>query len=151
MQIRLKSLAGGTKSLDVATSDLHTIKDIKEAIQDKEGIPPHQQRVYFAGRLLEDDVVCGSMEAALDVEVGWQVCVRTLESGLTIKLAAFGSDTIRNLKAKIQDEEGIPIEQQQLLIGGGLLLDDALTLNDCGTGDARVSLLLCDDRDSGGE
>ena len=75
MQILLKSLAGGTKSLDVATSDLHTIKDIKEAIQDKEGIPPHQQRVYFAGRLLEDDVVCGSMEAALDVEVGWQVCV----------------------------------------------------------------------------
>ena len=56
MQILLKSLAGGTKSLDVATSDLHTIKDIKEAIQDKEGIPPHQQRVYFAGRLLEDDV-----------------------------------------------------------------------------------------------
>jgi ubiquitin len=52
MQLKIKNLAGKTLTIDVEPTD--TIENIKKRVEEKEGIPPSQQRLIFAGRAMAD-------------------------------------------------------------------------------------------------
>eukprot|EP00956_Cyclotella_meneghiniana_P030384 scaffold76296_cov43-Cyclotella_meneghiniana.AAC.3 len=149
MQIFVKTLTGKTITFDVKPND--TVENLKALIQDREGIPPDQQILIFAGfqlhncntfsnyNIQEESTIqlvlrLGRCPSKKDYSIkeestshlaprllggtnSMQIFVETLNA-LTTTLYVDPNDTIKNVKALIQDQEGITSDKQTLIYNG---------------------------------
>ena len=113
-----------------------SVENVKAKIQIKEGIPPDLQCLFFAGKELKKGKTLSDYNILNEAKLllvlrprgAHQIFVKTLR-GKMITLEVEPSDSVENVKAKIQDIEGIPPDLQ-CLIFARKLLGKGKTLND---------------------
>ena len=137
--LSVKIFTGRTIKLDVHFSD--AIETIREKIEAMERIPKDAQRLFYAGILLLDGYTVASYgmghESNLYLFLGegrklnepLLIYVKMLPSGNTITLDAKYSESIKYIKAKIQDKEKISLDQQ-ILVSAGKILENQITLGE---------------------
>ncbi|CAI2191294.1 17353_t:CDS:2, partial [Funneliformis geosporum] len=108
-------LSGKKINLKVFGDD--TVENVKQKIQELEGIPLNQQRlVYISNEELRNEK---KLEEYDFQNEGTMFLCMTLFvvvlSGKTITLRVSGNDTVKSVKQKIQEREGIPVNEQRLV------------------------------------
>ena len=135
--ISVKTLTGIEKKLYIEPSD--RIDIIKSQIESQENIPKDHQRLFFAGKYLENNQSLGDYQVPKEylvrLRLGFEmnttkitINVKT-RTGFSLILEVHSDDEIKDVKNRIQDREGIPPDSQHLYFNE-IFLEDDKTLSD---------------------
>ncbi|XP_030018494.1 polyubiquitin-C-like [Sphaeramia orbicularis] len=149
----------GTKH-KVHMSSLDPVKTLKLILQEIIQCPTNQQKLMFNGRRLEENRPLSAYEIQQASVVHMMihkhnnvtVIVKTI-TGKSFYIDLDICDTVENLKVKIQDKEGVPVDQMQLIFAEEQLKDER-TVSDCGIKHLTIvhlMLRLCGGNDGGKE
>ncbi|XP_019850491.1 PREDICTED: polyubiquitin-like isoform X1 [Amphimedon queenslandica] len=127
--IYIRTFSGKMVVFEVLPTD--TVSYLKKMIRDKEGISSNDQTLFYAGQQLDDASTLANydipMESMLQLVTRFcpnmTIFAKTL-SGKTIKLNVNFSDTVSDIKRKIEEMEGIPCHEQKIIFGQRLLGED---------------------------
>ena len=127
MQIFVHSFRGKIFALEVKPPD--TITEVKAKILEKEEIPVKDQRLMFGGKKLEDTMTLADYKVKEEFRHEMQIHIKPAEDKI-ICLGVETSYTVYDVKTKIQETKGIPVEKQKLYFKSVLLEDDSKSLLD---------------------
>lgn len=133
MKINIKSITGKLVTLEVDPS--HSVEEVKQMIQEIEEIPVSQQNLYFSGELLDNYLTMSNYIAQpaqnfeLRLKTEMLIFVKTL-TGKIINMELEPLNTLEDMKLKLQNNHGIPRDQQRLIFAGRQMDDDFRTLSD---------------------
>lgn len=133
MWIVIEDFFGKKITLEVNASD--TIECVKAKIQDMDGARPDEQHLVFARKQLED---CRTL-AEYKIQKGSTLYMTVLGkyihvdiSGNMVRVRFESSDTVADVKAKIEAREGVPAARQELWFGVKRLEENSRALADYG-------------------
>ena len=151
--IYVKTLTG--KAITVKVSEMTTVFRLKEKLEQLEGFPVDAQRLIFAGhhmdetKLLKEYGVSFFSTIHLVMRIGggirrgedFQVFVKTT-TGKTFTIRVMANTTVAEMKQKILDKEGIPVDQQRLIYRGTEMNDNHVVEKYNITFDAMIHLVI---------
>jgi len=123
-------IQGKVITLDVERNDL--IESVRQMIQEKEGIPPDQQRLVYRNELQDEHTLSdyhvssgSTLYVVRRAGKSMQIFVKTpTDKNFTLELKS--GNTVLNLKEKIKDQGGIPLFRQRLVHDGKAMEDDSM-------------------------
>merc|ERR1711907_87334 len=146
--ITIKKTPDG-RELPIRANPNDNVRDLKKKIEDVHGIPIENQNLAFEGVPLDDPletlgdrgVKHGDVVDLLDPLLA--VNVKTPDGSITHRFNVKPSNTVQDLKERIENDVNIPVDDQKLVYKGKPLNDPSVTVNNVGISDGDTLHLNC--------